>query len=110
MAEYHLRYGGYGGIAHYHVSDLYIALFSHFIACGMWEAVYIIDGLSKSDSEIRPDTIHGDTQGQSTRVFGLSYFLGIKLQPRIRNIKDLTFYRPKKARNISKLTNYLAMQ
>jgi len=23
--------------------DLYIALFTHFIACGVWEAVYIID-------------------------------------------------------------------
>ncbi|MCY7376373.1 MAG: Tn3 family transposase, partial [Pyrinomonadaceae bacterium] len=42
MAEYHIRYGGYGGIAYHHVSDLYVALFSHFISCGIWEAVYII--------------------------------------------------------------------
>jgi hypothetical protein len=26
------------------VSDSYIALFSHFVPCGVWEAVYIIDG------------------------------------------------------------------
>ena len=96
MAEYHIRYGGYGGIAYHHVSDLYIALFSHFIACGTWEAVYIIDGLLKNDSEIQPGTIHADTQGQSTTVFGLSYLLGIELQPRIRNVKDLVFYRPEK--------------
>lgn len=32
MAEYHNRYGGYGGIAYHHVSDMYIALFSHFIS------------------------------------------------------------------------------
>lgn len=96
MAEYHIRYGGYGGIAYHHVSDLYIALFSHFINCGTWEAVYIIDGLLKNKSEIQPDTLHADTQGQSTTVFGLSYLLGIELQPRIRNVKDLVFYRPDK--------------
>jgi TnpA family transposase len=36
LAEYHIRYGGYGGIGYYHVSDTYIALFSHFIPCGVW--------------------------------------------------------------------------
>ena len=94
LSEYHIRYGGYGGIAYHHVADSYVALFSHFIACGTWEAVYIIEGLLKNSSDIQPDTIHGDTQGQSTPVFALSYLLGIKLMPRIRNWKDLTFYRP----------------
>ena len=106
MAEYHIRYGGYGGIAYHHVSDLYVALFSHFISCGTWEAVYIIDGLLKNKSDIQPDVLHGDTQAQSTTVFGLSYLLGIKLMPRIRNIKDLVFYRPdkqKKYRHIDSL-------
>lgn len=96
MAEYHIRYGGYGGIAYHHVSDLYVALFSHFINCGTWEAVYIIDGLLKNESEIQPDILHADTQGQSTTVFGLSYLLGIKLMPRIRNVKDLIFFRADK--------------
>lgn len=45
LSEYHIRYGGYGGIGYYDVSDTYIALFSHFIPCGVWEAVYILDGL-----------------------------------------------------------------
>jgi hypothetical protein len=35
LAEYHMRYGGYGGIGYYHVSDNYIARFSHFIPCGV---------------------------------------------------------------------------
>ena len=34
LSEYHIRYGGYGGIGYYHVSDTYVALFSHFIPCG----------------------------------------------------------------------------
>ena len=94
LSEYHIRYGGYGGIGYYHVSDTYIALFSHFIPCGVHEAVYILDGLLKNQSDIQPDTLHGDTQAQSYPVFGLSYLLGIRLMPRIRNIKDLNFFRP----------------
>ena len=95
LSEYHIRYGGYGGIAYHHVSDTYIALFTHFIACGVWEAVYILDGLIKNTSDIQPDTLHADTQGQSSPVFALSYLLGIELMPRIRNWKDLDFLRPR---------------
>lgn len=94
LSERHIRYGGYGGIAYYHVSDGYIALFSHFIPCGVWEAVYILDGLTKNRSDIRPDILHGDTQAQSAPVYGLAYLLGIKLMPRIRNWKDLKWFRP----------------
>ncbi|HET8700600.1 MAG TPA: Tn3 family transposase [Nitrococcus sp.] len=94
LSEYHIRYGGYGGIGYYHVSDKYIALFSHFIPCGVHEAVYIFDGLLANKSDIQPDTVHGDTQAQSFPVFGLTHLLGIQLMPRIRNIKDLVFSRP----------------
>lgn len=94
ISEYHIRYGGYGGIGYYHVSDKYIALFSHFIPCGVYEAVYILDGLLANTSDIQPDTVHGDTQAQSLPVFGLAHLLGIQLMPRIRNIKDLVFSLP----------------
>jgi TnpA family transposase len=87
LAESHIRYGG---IAYRHISDTYIALFSHFIPCGVWEAVYIIEGLLRNGS----DTIHADTQGQSLPVFGLAALLGFDLLPRIRNWADLNFYRP----------------
>lgn len=96
ISEYHIRYGGYGGIAYHHISDTYVALFTHFFACGVWEAVYILDGLLKNEPDIQPDTVHSDTQGQSAPVFGLSYMLGIHLMPRIRNLKDLVFFRPDK--------------
>jgi Tn3 transposase DDE domain len=43
----------------------YVALFSHFIPCGTLEAVYIIDGLLKNQSDIQPERIHANTQGQS---------------------------------------------
>jgi DNA replication protein DnaC len=40
MSEYHVRYGGYGGIAYHHISDTYVALFTHFISCGEWVQVF----------------------------------------------------------------------
>jgi TnpA family transposase len=59
----------------------------------VWEAVYIIEGLLCNESDIQPDTIHADTQGQSLPVFGLAALLGFDLLPRIRNWQDLNFYR-----------------
>jgi TnpA family transposase len=94
LAEYHLRYGSWGGVGYYHVSEKYIALFSRFIPCGVWEGVYILDGLMTNASEIQPSIVHADTQGQSTAIFGLAHLLGIQLMPRIRNWKDLTLFRP----------------
>ena len=96
LAETHLRYGTKGGISFHHVADNYIAFFSTFMPCGVWEAVAIIEGLLKNLSQLQPDIVHGDTQSQSAVVFGLSYMFGIKLMPRIRNWKDLTFYKADK--------------
>lgn len=96
LGERHICYGGYGGIAYHHISDTYVALFSHFIACGVWEAVYILDGLLKNKSVLQPDTVHADTQGQSEAVFGLAHLLGIKLMPRMRNWNKVSMYRPDK--------------
>ena len=94
MAEHHIRYGGYGGIGYYLIADSYIALYSRFSTCGAWEGHYILDFLEENTSEVQPDTVHADTQGQSTAIFGLSYLLGIQLMPRIRHWKNLNLCRP----------------
>ena len=93
IAEQHIRYGKKGGIAYRHITDNYIALFSTFIQCGVWEAIHIIDGLLKNASEVKPNIVHSDTQGQSLPVFAFAHLLGIQLMPRIRNWKDLNLYR-----------------
>jgi TnpA family transposase len=94
LAETSIRYGSVGKIAYRHISDTYVALFTRFIPCGVWEAVYILDGLLRNDSDIQPDTVHADTQGQSLPVYGLATLLGFDLLPRIRNWHDLIFFRP----------------
>ncbi|MGB0506194.1 MAG: Tn3 family transposase [Pikeienuella sp.] len=79
------------------MADSYIALFTTFIPCGVWEAVHILDGLIKNRSEIQPDTLHADTQGQSEPVFRLARLLAIKLMPRMRNWDNVVFYRASKS-------------
>jgi hypothetical protein len=96
MGSTHIRYGGYGGIAYHHIAGTYIALFTSFISCGVWEGVHILDALQKNRSKIQPDTLHADTQGQSEPIFGLCRYPGIKLMPRMRGIGDAVFYRPSK--------------
>jgi len=70
FTEWHSRYrrAGFGGIAYHYVSDYYIALFSRFVPCGAWEAIYIIDGLLANASEVKPGTIHADTQGSEPGI------------------------------------------
>lgn len=94
MTEYHVRYGGYGGIGYYLVSDTYIALFSRFIACGAYEGHSILDFVAENRSLIQPSSVHADTHGQSAPIFGLALLLGIELMPRIRNWQDLHLFRP----------------
>ena len=95
LGEQHIRHDGYGGIAYHHISGEYIALFSHFISCGVWEAVYILDALLLNKNSVyQPDTLHADTHGQSEPVFALAHLLGIKLYPRMRTWNDVAFYRP----------------
>ena len=92
MAAYHVRYQRVGSIAYRHIADNYVALFSQFVVCGVHEAVYILDGLLKNQSDVHPNRLHADSHGQSEAVFGLAWLLGIELMPRIRNWRSLTLY------------------
>lgn len=96
LAGFHFRYKKMGAVAYRHVANNYIATFRHFIPPGIWEAVYVIEGLLKAKLSVEPDTVYSDTQGQSATVFAFTYLLGINLLPRIRNWKDLDFFRPDK--------------
>ena len=93
-SSYHLRYGGYGGIGYYLVSDTYIALFSRFPACGAYEGHAILDFVAENRSLLQPSTVHFDIHGQNAAIFGLAHLLGIEVMPRIRSWQDLHLFRP----------------
>lgn len=97
LAGYHFRYRKMGAVAYRHVANNYIAVFRHFIPPGVWEAIYVIEGLLKAGLSVEAETVHADTQGQSATVFAFTHLLGIKLMPRIRNWKNLILFRPDKS-------------
>jgi hypothetical protein len=71
------------------------------------QAVYILDGLLKNKSVLQPDTVHGDTQGQSEVVFGLAHLLGIKLMPRMRNWNIVATFSPYLTEHIQRFGEYV---
>ena len=93
LAAHHIRYGRYGGVGYYHVSDQYIALFSNFISCGAHESVYLLDGVVENDSDIQPKKVHGDSWAQSEVLFGVASLLAISIMPRIKQFKHLNYYK-----------------
>ena len=93
LAAHHIRYGRYGGVGYYHVSDQYIALFSNFISCGAHESIYLLDGIVENDSDMQPKKVHGDSWAQSEVLFGLASLLAILIMPRIKQFKHLYYYK-----------------
>lgn len=93
LAAHHIRYGRYGGVGYYHVSDQYIALFSNFISCGSHESIYLLDGVVENDSNIKINKVHGDSWAQSEVLFGISPLLGVAIMPRIKHFKHLHYYK-----------------
>lgn len=87
LAETSIRHGGTGGIGYYHISDTYIALFSRFIPVGVWEAVFLIQGLLDQKSKVKPTKVHADTQGQALPVYAMAHLFGFQLMPRVRTGK-----------------------
>ncbi len=93
LAAHHIRYGRYGGVGYYHVSDRYIATFSNFISCGAHESIYLLDGVVENDSDIQAKKVHGDSWAQSEVLFGLAALLAIQIMPRIKQFKHLYYYK-----------------
>jgi TnpA family transposase len=93
QASYHIRYGRTGGVAYRHVGTNYIAYFTHFIAAGAYEGVYLFDGLQKNTSVLKATGIYSDTHGQSAALHGVAYLFGVELLPRIRRWRSLKLYR-----------------
>ncbi|KVD73553.1 hypothetical protein WI89_11675 [Burkholderia ubonensis] len=94
LAGYRFRYEKMGAVAYRHVTDNYIAVVQHFTPPGVWEAIYVIDGLLKAGLSVKADTAHANTQGQSAAVFAFTYLLGINLMLGIWNWKDLILHQP----------------
>lgn len=47
----------------------------------------------RSGLTIQPNILHSDTLAQSAPIYGLAFLLSIKLMPRVRNRKDLKWFK-----------------
>lgn len=96
LAAWNVKYHSIGGMLYTHVSDKYVAIYSQFINCGVYEADYILDALFDEENKIdeKPSKLHSDTHGQKEMLFGFTELLNIKLMPRIRYLKDCYLYKP----------------
>ena len=96
MAAWNVKYHSIGGMLYTHVSDKYVAIYSQFINCGVYEADYILDALFDEENKVdkKPYKLHSDTHGQKEMLFGFTELLNIKLMPRIRYLKECYLYKP----------------
>ena len=93
LAETSIRYGGVGGIAYHYVSDTYVALFSRFIPCrGVGGGA---PDRGPAGQHVRHPALHRARRhpGPVGPVFTLATLFGFDLMPRIRNFRDLIFFR-----------------
>ena len=49
------------------------------VRVGVWEAVYLIQGLLDEQSKVKPSQVHTDTQGQVLPVYALAHLFGFDL-------------------------------
>ena len=49
------------------------------VRVGVWEAVYLIQGLLDQQSKVMPPQVHTDTQGQVLPVYALAHLFGFDL-------------------------------
>ena len=94
LAETSIRYGGFVRSRIDTFPTPTSRCSPRFIPCGVWEAVYILHGLLQNVSDIQPEKIHADTQGQALPDYGIAALLGFELLPGIRNWHELIFHRP----------------
>ena len=97
VAAWNVKYHSTGGMRYNHISDKYIALYSQLINCGVYETEFLLDAIFNEENEIdiKPTKLHADTHGQTKMMFGFCSLLGIKLMPRIKNLKRYHLYKPR---------------
>ncbi|MEE8292726.1 MAG: Tn3 family transposase, partial [Candidatus Tectomicrobia bacterium] len=89
------RYFGYYDRAltvYTHVADQHSVLHTQVIACGLREAMYVLDGLLNNNTILRPKEHFVDTHGYTDQLFGLCHLLGYSLMPRL-TVSKQTLYK-----------------
>lgn len=77
-----------------HISDHMSVFSTQVIACGPREAPWVLEGLQRNHSVLKPGVHFTDTGGYTDQVFALCYLLGLSFRPRLADLPDHQLYKP----------------
>jgi TnpA family transposase len=82
------------GVTYYNfTSDQFTGFHAIVIPGTLRDSMYILDGLLKHQTQLRPMEVMADTAGVSDVVFGLFWLLGYQFSPRLADIGEARFWR-----------------
>lgn len=97
LASFYPRYFGYYDRAvtvYTHISNQFSVFNTDVISCAEREALYVLDGLLRNESELDIEFHSSDTHGFTEQLFGLCFLLGYSFMPRFKDLKKQKLYKP----------------
>jgi TnpA family transposase len=94
FARWYNRYGGQVILVYWHVADQYVSIYSQVAHPSASQALLMLEGLLRHDTEMAVAKDFVDSHGQSEVAFAFSTLLGFKLLPRLKRLKEERLYRP----------------
>jgi len=97
LASFYPRYFGYYDRAvtvYTHLSNQFSVFNTEVISCAEREALYVLDGLLRNESELDIEFHSTDTHGFTEQLFALCFLLGYSFMPRFKDLKKQKLYKP----------------
>ena len=97
LASFYPRYFGYYDRAvtvYTHMSNQFSVFNTEVISCAEREALYVLEGLLRNESELDIEFHSSDTHGFTEQLFGLCFLLGYTFMPRFKDLKIQKLYKP----------------
>lgn len=89
-ADYNTHYGNRGGAIYRHISDQYTPYYVQMLQGR--DSNHVLDGLLYHGTDLNIYEHSTDTAGYTEQMFALTYLLGFKFKPRIRNAEQQQLY------------------
>ncbi len=99
------RYFGLGrGVTYYNfVSDQHTGFHAVVVPGTLRDSLFVLDGLLEHRTRLEPAELMTDTAGYGDVVFGLFWLLGYQFSPRLRDIRDMRYWRLDRAAHYGRL-------
>ena len=107
-ADFNPHYGtGKGTTIYRFTSDQFSSYYSKIINTNSRDATHVLDGLLNNDTDLNIEEHYTDTAGYTDQVFALTYLLGFRFAPRIRDLSDVKLFALDKCDNFLNLNGIL---